>query len=180
MKKTSLIKNNFLLNRLKKEDGACVLHGGCATIFMIILFIGFIFELIQGLVTGEWDGFAFCAGLLILNLLINIKYILSIIRRRREANDWEDISINETNYDSNSKETIIDLTTNEFNDKGLSLMENGKYEEAIKYFDELIKLNPYDADSWYKKSIVLDKIGKYDEEYKCYLIAKKLNPKKYN
>ncbi len=180
MKKTSLIKNNFLLNRLKKEDGVFIVRGGCATIFMIILFIGFIFELIQGLVTGEWDGFAFCAGLLILNLLINIKYILSITSRRREANDWEDTYIDETNYNNYKKETIIDLAANKVNDKGLSLMEMGKYEEAIKYFDELIKLNPYDADSWYKKSIVLDKIGKYDEEYECYLMAKQLNPEKYN
>ena len=42
-------------------------------------------------------------------------------------------------------------------------MSQGKYDEAIKAYDEAIKLDPQYAMAWYNKGNALDNQGKYDE-----------------
>ena len=60
--------------------------------------------------------------------------------------------------------------------KGINLKKLGKYDEAIKCYDEAIRINPDDADIWKSKGITLKKLGKYDEAIKCYDEAIKINP----
>ena len=52
--------------------------------------------------------------------------------------------------------------------KGIDLAEQGKYDEAIKYFDGAIETNPRDAKVWYNKGAVLTLQGKYDEAIQAY------------
>ena len=61
-----------------------------------------------------------------------------------------------------------------WNSKGNALFNLGKYAEAIKAYDQAIKLNPNDADVWYNKGIALEKLGKYEEANKCFVKAKEL------
>jgi tetratricopeptide (TPR) repeat protein len=60
--------------------------------------------------------------------------------------------------------------------KGMSLWENGKFREAIFYFDKAIKRNPKDARAWYVKAVAFENIGKLEEAIECYDTAIKINP----
>ena len=56
-------------------------------------------------------------------------------------------------------------------------MNFGMNEEAIKCYDESIKLNPKYEIAWNNKGNSLYKFGKYEESIECYDEAIKLNPK---
>ena len=60
--------------------------------------------------------------------------------------------------------------------KGLILINLGKYDVGIKCFDEAIKINPNLVEAWTNKGSALGKLGKHDEEIKCYEQAIKINP----
>ena len=47
--------------------------------------------------------------------------------------------------------------------KGDSLFNQGKYEEAITYFDKVLALDANDTDTLYYKGISLESLGKHDE-----------------
>src|SRR5919106_6999875 len=47
--------------------------------------------------------------------------------------------------------------------KGDSLFNQGKYEEAITYFDKILALDPNDTDILYYKGISLESLGKHSE-----------------
>jgi len=47
-----------------------------------------------------------------------------------------------------------------WNDKGVDLYDQGKYEEAIKAYNEAIKLDHNLVEAWYNKGIALDDLGK--------------------
>ena len=65
----------------------------------------------------------------------------------------------------------------DWNNKGLDFLNQQKYEEAIKCYDEAIKLNQKNEEAWYNKGVSLNDLGKYEESLKCYEEAIKLNPK---
>ena len=46
--------------------------------------------------------------------------------------------------------------------------EQEKYKEAIKCYDEAIRINPENRDAWYNKGLTLRKLGKHDECDGCY------------
>jgi tetratricopeptide (TPR) repeat protein len=52
--------------------------------------------------------------------------------------------------------------------RGAALSNESKYEEAVKAYDEAIKLDPDFADAWYKKGVALKNRGKYDETIMAY------------
>jgi tetratricopeptide (TPR) repeat protein len=52
--------------------------------------------------------------------------------------------------------------------KGNALLDyQGELNEAIRCFDEAIRLNPDLPDAWYNKGNALDQHGKYDEAIKA-------------
>ncbi|MBO3800114.1 MAG: tetratricopeptide repeat protein [Candidatus Brockarchaeota archaeon] len=53
----------------------------------------------------------------------------------------------------------------------------GRFEDAIKYCDEAIKINPKDAEAWSLKGICLYFLHRYEEALKCCEKAVRLNPK---
>jgi len=53
--------------------------------------------------------------------------------------------------------------------------ERGRFEEAIKAYDEALKLNPLDVASWGMKGVMLDKLGRHEEALKAFDEALKLN-----
>lgn len=60
--------------------------------------------------------------------------------------------------------------------QGANLANHGKYEDALKDFDDAIKLNPGIASAWYNKGLALANLGKNNEALKAYMKAIKLKP----
>ena len=53
-------------------------------------------------------------------------------------------------------------------DKGISLTEMGKYNEAIKCFDEALRDDPNDTVAWYNKAHTLSFLDMYSDAIVCY------------
>jgi tetratricopeptide (TPR) repeat protein len=63
-----------------------------------------------------------------------------------------------------------------WNNKGYALSSQGKYDEAIKAYDEAIRIDPKSFAAWTNKGDALNAQGKYDEAIKTYDEAIKLDP----
>jgi tetratricopeptide (TPR) repeat protein len=50
-----------------------------------------------------------------------------------------------------------------WNNKGEALFIKGKYNEAIKYYDEALRINPKKAESWYNKGLALFQLNDFKE-----------------
>ena len=50
----------------------------------------------------------------------------------------------------------------------------GKYEDAIKCYDEIIKIKPDDAFTWYNKGIALANLGKQEDADNCFAKAREI------
>lgn len=55
-----------------------------------------------------------------------------------------------------------------------ALYVQGKYDEAIKAYDEAIRLDPNDADAWNNKGLVLEYFGRTAEANTAFAKAKEL------
>jgi len=60
--------------------------------------------------------------------------------------------------------------------KGISLFALGKYEEANSCFDNILKIEPHDAEAWLNKGIIFGELNNYDEAIKCFDEAIGINP----
>jgi Serine/threonine protein kinase len=60
--------------------------------------------------------------------------------------------------------------------KGISLTELGRHEEAIGCFDRAIALQPHDAGTHYSKGVTLWRLGRHEEAICCYDRAIALEP----
>ncbi len=69
-------------------------------------------------------------------------------------------------------ETIEKLLNN-----GNKLLDNGKYEEAINCFNEVLKIDPKYIDALNKKGKALGKLGKHKEAFQCFDEVIKIDPK---
>lgn len=52
--------------------------------------------------------------------------------------------------------------------KGIELLDNGKYEDALSYFDQALVLDSKDPDLWNKKGVALRSLGRYEEAIECF------------
>ena len=67
-------------------------------------------------------------------------------------------------------------TAEDWLDKGNALYGQGKYDEAIKAYDETIKLDPNFAMAWNNRGAALNNLGKYGEAIKACDEALRLDP----
>jgi tetratricopeptide (TPR) repeat protein len=67
-----------------------------------------------------------------------------------------------------------------WSNKGLALQNLGKYEEAIRCYDEALEINPKYAYAWNNKGDALNGLGKFQEAKHCYDKAFEVDPKTVN
>jgi tetratricopeptide (TPR) repeat protein len=68
------------------------------------------------------------------------------------------------------------LRTLLWNNKGVALTQQDKYDEAVQAYDRAVEINPQYADAWNNKGIALLLQGKYDEAVQAYDNAIEINP----
>jgi|SoiMethySBSTD1v2_1073268.scaffolds.fasta_scaffold61588_4 tetratricopeptide (TPR) repeat protein len=61
--------------------------------------------------------------------------------------------------------------------KGLSHAKIEDYEEAIRYFDKAVQLDPNNAMAWVSKANALIESGSEEEARECFDKASKIDPK---
>ncbi len=67
--------------------------------------------------------------------------------------------------------------TQELMKKGMSFLEDGKYEEALDCFEKILVSNPNNHDIWNKKGIALRSMGRYDEAIECFNKSLEISPR---
>lgn len=70
-----------------------------------------------------------------------------------------------------------ELTAADWNNKGSSLDQLGKHEEALACFDQAARLNPHFAEPWFNKGVALQALKRVPEALECYERALALNPR---
>ena len=58
----------------------------------------------------------------------------------------------------------------------MALGKLGRYEEAIKSYDEALKIDPKDAQAWNNKGVALGNLGRYGEAVTCFERALEIAP----
>ena len=67
--------------------------------------------------------------------------------------------------------------TKELVSKGQSLMDDGKFEDALSAFEQALLLNQNDPDLWNYKGVALRSLGRYDESVECFNRSLEIDPR---
>ncbi|MCV0367489.1 MAG: tetratricopeptide repeat protein [Nitrosopumilus sp.] len=62
-------------------------------------------------------------------------------------------------------------------EKGQSLMDNGKFDEALGFFEQALLLNQNDPDLWNYKGVALRSLGRYEESMECFNKSLEIDPR---
>jgi tetratricopeptide (TPR) repeat protein len=72
---------------------------------------------------------------------------------------------------------VVNKKADQLLEKGVNAQTNGKYEEAIAFYLDLLKINSGRADIWYNLGIAYQSIAKPDEALSAYTKAFEINPR---
>ncbi len=61
--------------------------------------------------------------------------------------------------------------------KGQSLLEDGKFNDALGFFEQALLLNHDDPNLWNKKGVTLRSLGRYEEAMECFNKSLKIDPR---
>lgn len=61
--------------------------------------------------------------------------------------------------------------------KGQSMMDDGKYDEALGLFEQALLLNQNDPDLWNYKGVALRSLGRYEESMECFNKSLEIDPR---
>jgi len=64
--------------------------------------------------------------------------------------------------------------------KGQSFLEDGKFNDALSFFEQALLLNQDDPDLWNNKGIALRSMGRYEEAMECFNKSLKIDPRDKN
>ena len=95
----------------------------------------------------------------------------------KRANIFRDLGIYDYALDMfNSITNLEPDNDSAWCNKGYCLEMVGKREDAIKAYDEALRINFNHAESWYNKGVSLRKLGRNEEAIKAYDEALRINP----
>ncbi len=61
--------------------------------------------------------------------------------------------------------------------KGQSFLEDGKFIEALGFFEQALLLNQNDPDLWNYKGTALRSLGRYEEAMECFNKSLRIDPR---
>ncbi len=64
--------------------------------------------------------------------------------------------------------------------KGQSFLKDGKFDNALSFFEQALLLNLGDPDLWNHKGIALRSMGRYEEAMECFNKSLKIDPRDKN
>ena len=64
--------------------------------------------------------------------------------------------------------------------KGRLFLEDGKFNDALCFFDQALLLNQNDPDLWNYKGTALRSLGRYEEAMECFNRSLKIDPRDRN
>ncbi len=64
--------------------------------------------------------------------------------------------------------------------KGHSFLENGKFNDALGFFEQALLLNQNDPDLWNYKGTALRSLGRYEEAMECFNKSLEIDPRDKN
>ncbi len=64
--------------------------------------------------------------------------------------------------------------------EGQSLLKDGKFNDALGYFEQALLLNQDDPDLWNHKGIALRSMGRYEEAMECFNKSLMIDPRDKN
>jgi len=64
--------------------------------------------------------------------------------------------------------------------RGKSFLEDGKFDDALGFFEQALLLNQDDPDLWNYKGIVLRSLGRYQEAMECFNKSLLIDPRDKN
>jgi len=62
-------------------------------------------------------------------------------------------------------------------EKGQSLMDDGKFDDALGFFEQALLLNQNDPDLWNNKGVALRSLGRYEESMDCFNKSLEIEPR---
>jgi Flp pilus assembly protein TadD len=65
-------------------------------------------------------------------------------------------------------------------EQGVSLQDEGRFEEALQSFDQAIELEPKNGGAWYRKAVCLTELERYNEAMECVGTAIQIDPRDLN
>ncbi len=61
--------------------------------------------------------------------------------------------------------------------KGQLFLKDGKFNDALSFFEQALLLNPNDPDLWNYKGTALRSMGRYEEAMKCFNKSLEIDPR---
>ncbi len=64
--------------------------------------------------------------------------------------------------------------------RGKSFLDDGKYDDALGFFEQALLLNQNDPDLWNYKGVTLRSLGQYQEAIECFNKSLMIDPRDKN
>ena len=61
--------------------------------------------------------------------------------------------------------------------KGKAKLDEGKFEDALEYFEQALLLDQKNPELWNNKGVALRSIGRYDEAIECFNKSLEIDPR---
>ena len=68
-------------------------------------------------------------------------------------------------------------SSNDLVKQGQCLMDNGKFDDALGFFEQALLLNQDDPDLWNYKGVALRSLGRYEESMECFNRSLEIEPR---
>ncbi len=93
-----------------------------------------------------------------------------------DKHGWWVVNFTDEELKEVKPETSLEKTRGMWLFKGYLLGKNGRYEDALKFSEEVLKINPMSENAWCLKGASLGSLGRHEEAIMCFDKALKIDP----